>query len=530
MPGLARISSSSSSLESAIFNGLHILSDGAFDPSVHILDGIVYLEELHSLDTFVISAPTRTTSISSPKTVRTPPHTSDTSLTEAIPVASSFSSARPLINPITLSNEMNTVSRPPVQCSPPGLTHSRPSSCRTSSLSAPDVTLPDFNHFEDISLTKDSQLDDQDRCSNGPAAHLLPTMNGGTGDPTTFQRDLTVSGVSSAARNSHIQGRQVLGLGPVHALTMPNGSSLTRKFSTSSGLARRAMSNHSRSRSPSPSGAPFLFSSPNSPPLASSRDVVSPPMRASTPRRGSWQPNRKTAKELEDEYDDTDEDLPDDASLWNVPLSPRTSTGDMKNVIGSSAKTMPMSIRPERMSATDAGSLQLQKPVHSASHVICPVIPIPASSGIDSTAESPHENCRRVSSRSKSRNYSPPKSRAKSWTVAMSELSQDAQKLTEALQGMGDSSAVNNETSNLKAGSNDPHGLKMSVDLPSLRIQNVMIDPLPISKEKERVLSRTRPSWLPPKSQKEERKHLKEYQRMMESSLQAGMILPITKV
>jgi len=62
-----------------------------------------------------------------------------------------------------------------------------------------------------------------------------------------------------------------------------------------------------------------------------------------------------------------------------------------------------------------------------------------------------------------------------------------------------------------------------TVELPPLRINNVMIDPLPVSKEKEKVLSRTRPSWLPPKSQKEEKKHLKEYQRMMELSLESGM-------
>jgi hypothetical protein len=48
-----------------------------------------------------------------------------------------------------------------------------------------------------------------------------------------------------------------------------------------------------------------------------------------------------------------------------------------------------------------------------------------------------------------------------------------------------------------------------------------MIDPLPISKEKEAVLSRTRPSWLPPKNPSEERRHLREYQRMMASSLEA---------
>jgi hypothetical protein len=48
-----------------------------------------------------------------------------------------------------------------------------------------------------------------------------------------------------------------------------------------------------------------------------------------------------------------------------------------------------------------------------------------------------------------------------------------------------------------------------------------MIDPLPISKEKEAVLSRTRPSWLPPKNPSEEKRHLREYQRMMASSLEA---------
>lgn len=48
-----------------------------------------------------------------------------------------------------------------------------------------------------------------------------------------------------------------------------------------------------------------------------------------------------------------------------------------------------------------------------------------------------------------------------------------------------------------------------------------MIDPLPISKEKEAVLSRTRPSWLPPKDPAEERRHLKEYQAMMASSARA---------
>ena len=48
-----------------------------------------------------------------------------------------------------------------------------------------------------------------------------------------------------------------------------------------------------------------------------------------------------------------------------------------------------------------------------------------------------------------------------------------------------------------------------------------MIDPLPVSKEKEAVLSRTRPSWLPPKDPAEEKRHLKEYQRMMAQSAES---------
>lgn len=61
-----------------------------------------------------------------------------------------------------------------------------------------------------------------------------------------------------------------------------------------------------------------------------------------------------------------------------------------------------------------------------------------------------------------------------------------------------------------------------AIELPPVQNQNVMLDPLPVSKEKEMHLSRTRPSWLPPKDKKEEQKHLKEYKRMMAASREAG--------
>jgi hypothetical protein len=53
------------------------------------------------------------------------------------------------------------------------------------------------------------------------------------------------------------------------------------------------------------------------------------------------------------------------------------------------------------------------------------------------------------------------------------------------------------------------------MDMPPVSYGNIMIDPLPISKEKEAVLSKTRPSWLPPKNPQEERKHLREWESMM---------------
>lgn len=124
------------------------------------------------------------------------------------------------------------------------------------------------------------------------------------------------------------------------------------------------------------------------------------------------------------------------------------------------------------------------------------------------------------------------KFRAKSWTAAISELSDEAKSLTDALEAYA---SINEQRREAQVQSGTfaearPSLEKMQrsrtsvVELPPLRKNNVMIDPLPISREKEKVLSRTRPSWLPPKSQKEERKHLKEYQRMMAVAQENGTI------
>ena len=127
---------------------------------------------------------------------------------------------------------------------------------------------------------------------------------------------------------------------------------------------------------------------------------------------------------------------------------------------------------------------------------------------------------------------------SKSWNIALSELSDEAKSLTEALENHAGLAEQEHEEAvqsgeAIKRSSLEPlaRSKASTIELPPLRTNNVMVDPLPISKEKEKVLSRTRPSWLPPKSQKEERKHLKEYQRMMEMSLEAGTTaLSITRL
>lgn len=83
----------------------------------------------------------------------------------------------------------------------------------------------------------------------------------------------------------------------------------------------------------------------------------------------------------------------------------------------------------------------------------------------------------------------------------LENLSEDARNLTRAFQELP------KDAYEKKAGS--------TLKLPPKRRSNDFMDPVPISKEKAAVLTRTRPSWLPPKSQSEEARHLYEYQQMM---------------
>jgi hypothetical protein len=123
-----------------------------------------------------------------------------------------------------------------------------------------------------------------------------------------------------------------------------------------------------------------------------------------------------------------------------------------------------------------------------------------------------------------------PRSATKSWDAAMSELSDEARELTEVLETLAEQNErqqeekVQHGSPRKRAASENRTISLSSIELPPMRKGDIMIDPLPISKEKEKVLTRTRPSWLPPKNPEEEKRHLKEYQKMMAKALEADKL------
>jgi Rab-GTPase-TBC domain len=112
----------------------------------------------------------------------------------------------------------------------------------------------------------------------------------------------------------------------------------------------------------------------------------------------------------------------------------------------------------------------------------------------------------------------------------MAELSEEARVLTATLESHADNkdrlheekiqNGVKSSRASLESATRRS-ARSSTIELPPIQKGNILIDPMPLSKEKEAVLTRTRPSWLPPKDPKEEKRHLKEYQRMMAASVDA---------
>lgn len=265
---------------------------------------------------------------------------------------------------------------------------------------------------------------------------------------------------------------------------------------------RRSNSPSSRSRGPSPrrstppSPALSAMSLPANHISASSLPSARSNGFAGFKQRPSWQgQRRKTAAELEDEVGDSDEDIPDDAVFWNVPISPRAGIRRNSTQGGGAAAGNSGDGYREALAAGN------EKMNTQNNHLNGHSRPPTRGSTIDSYTSS----------------SIPP--RSKSWSDAMSELGQDAKELTEALEAHAEamSSSSNLSSKPLPPPLPRPH----TITLPPVQAPHTMIDPLPISKEKERVLSRTRPSWLPPKNPNEEKRHLREYKRMMAAALES---------
>ncbi|KAI9728985.1 MAG: hypothetical protein M1828_000070 [Chrysothrix sp. TS-e1954] len=358
--------------------------------------------------------------------------------------------------------------------SPPELSSSstKSSSLRSSSLHAVDE-FDDISHFEDISLSDSSRPLTQPEARRPPKPRqLLRTQTQPSPRPSLsppIKREPSYGLRTSVTLNNHVRN--------VKEHHSPRGAWQRSNSSGPNAMANPALSmrrgpnpirqlrpSASRSIGPGPLSARPRLEHVHSLPIPRA------PSRSSTGRR-------RTAAEIEADFDDSDDELPDDAFISNVPITPGLQ------------HTRSQSISPDRTP--------------------------------------PKSN----------RNVMP--KRAQSWDIAMSELSADVQELTTALESYHEQNlAQNGPTSNVpdrrqsrRASSftaatspppamSDNKRLKTFV-LPPVQRGNIMIDPLPVSKEKEKHLTRTRPSWLPPKSKKEERKHLKEYQQMLSSFQEA---------
>ena len=409
--------------------------------------------------------------------------------------------------------------------SPSPLTASNSSSLRSSSITSNDESFTDNMHFEEIGL------DDEPNRMAWKSA----------GRSASSSRDLTVptSYTNSIPRRKSYDPRGDIPLDKRPPLSTPLPKRGLSSLSTSS-LALGINGRHGRTRPPSPlkhAARPSLSRPVTAgPPIAAQPRAL--PVRPHIDTRISSQKSRKSAQQLEDEYDDLDEHLPDDASLWNVPISPRPSMGrspsspvgllDGKDFLPGSPMTAIHGAATPRQSFSNKPAKSPVSPIRPP-FVKSPEImrEVSRSSRKASAELLPRPQGFDEQGAPNIPGHSPfPKSRAKSWSAAMSDLSEEARVLT----GVLESYAVFADNGSLKGSTVDQDDKTRrivrpkTIDLPPLRTGNVMIDPLPISKEKEKVLSRTRPSWLPPKSRSEERRHLREYQQMMERSQRSGML------
>ncbi|KAH9860522.1 hypothetical protein J1614_011853 [Plenodomus biglobosus] len=400
--------------------------------------------------------------------------------------------------------------------SPPDLTNSKSSKSSSfhSSTLSECLGPSDLSHFEDIDLRA---------ASTAPASFPLPNSPSNRIVFEAPKASLAPRSLSHSHMQPHPSApafRDLTGTakpkypslkGPVnHAVQRQQGQlsapgKLSRRGFTSPSapsLASMSLAAPSRSsRSPSPSSAHSASSAPRTLSRRSSRNMEISPSPSLSTRRQSWQDTkRKTVKEREAECDDEDDELPEDAVIWNVPISPRPAQ-DRSPALSTSGDS------PNQIS-TDASTGQASSEKTSPAPSISPSSPQPPSPNPASRDHSPGMNMVRQQT-------------PLTWTETYSTLDEDAKKLTEALEEFQSESERKQEIKRQQPGLarsaslNKPEPKTKKSGLPPVRKSDPLIDPFQPSAEKQKYLSRTRPSWLPPKNPKEEKKHLREYQRML---------------
>ncbi|KAI7774715.1 tbc1 domain family member 14 [Diaporthe eres] len=417
--------------------------------------------------------------------------------------------------------------------SPPGLTTSKSSKSSSfhSSFSDRESVLTDVSNFEDIGLDDDAPHFDRDmqqpKRDPSPydasyASDLRAKSMTSLSKPQQQQRSL------SKPRSPQVSQREITTKKrrpSAPALQPHNLRSNVRSTNTSQLLSESYITSQPRSNNGRPNSRPSVPASkgsrtpsPNMRQLRPSLSIKpSPSNMTLRPRRGSWQSTRerKTEAELERECDEDDgDDIPEGVVLDNVPLSPRPHSERTMSRPASKSNSPERSPKPRVRSvgngtpATggESGSIGALRSPSWKSDTALSSLKSPLSEGMPS----PHLT------------------RASSWNVTLAALNKEAQELTEKLEEHAEELEVKSQRSSTgsipkarRASTTEvsrPKHKSALAELPPLRRSNVMIDPLPISKEKEAVLSRTRPSWLPPKDPAEERRHLKEYQKMMQRS------------
>ncbi|KAF1929541.1 uncharacterized protein M421DRAFT_4011 [Didymella exigua CBS 183.55] len=391
---------------------------------------------------------------------------------------------------------------------PPDLTNSK--SSKSSSFHS--ETLSDYMGPSDLSHFEEINLDD---VTGGPDAF---PMSAGPGHRVVYEaRSISSSSLSSIRSTPHahpaphsfrdLTGRkpQHLGLkGAANHAARPHPQQLApgkmrRGFTSPSAPSLQTMNlaaPRRSSRSPSPSST--HTTAPRTLSRKSSRTLDVLPSPSINSWRQSWQDaKRKTVKEREAECDDEDDELPEDAVIWNIPISPRPAQERSPAASTGGSPPQPSPIG----SALSAGPSSMTTSPAPSSRV-----PQPHSPNTAGSTESPPTLERQ---------------RTHTWQDTYGSLDPDAKKLTEALEEFQVEFERKQEIKRQQPGlvrSNslsEPESKSKKPTLPPIRKSDPLIDPFQPSAEKQKYLSRTRPSWLPPKNPKEEKKHLKEYQRML---------------